>query len=64
MSEVLVHGPGVVDAPLLHDQETQQHEERGHACGTWYLIARADGEDAVAERDETNNTRSRRLMIR
>ena len=36
----------------------------GLSPGTWYLIAQADSEGALTERDETNNTRSRRLIIR
>jgi subtilase family serine protease len=35
----------------------------GTASGNWYLIAMADGEDAVIETSETNNTYSRLIKI-
>jgi subtilase family serine protease len=35
----------------------------GTASGNWYLIAQADGEDAVIETSETNNTLSRMIKI-
>lgn len=35
----------------------------GIAPGTWYVIAKADYDDALAELDETNNTRSRSIVI-
>ena len=33
------------------------------ATGSWYIIAKADGEGAVSETSETNNTYSRTIMI-
>jgi len=33
------------------------------ATGTWYLIARADGEGVVGETSESNNTASRSLLV-
>jgi subtilisin family serine protease/subtilase family serine protease len=36
---------------------------QGQAAGTWYLIAKADGEDAVVESTETNNKSSRTIKI-
>jgi subtilase family serine protease/subtilisin family serine protease len=33
------------------------------ATGTWYLIARADGEGVVTETSESNNTASRSLLV-
>ncbi len=33
------------------------------AVGTWYLIAKADGEEAVSETSETNNTYARTIGI-
>jgi subtilase family serine protease len=35
----------------------------GTATGTWYIVAKADGEEAVAETAETNNTYSRSIKI-
>jgi subtilase family serine protease len=35
----------------------------GTASGNWYIIAMADGEDAVIETSETNNTYSRLIKI-
>jgi subtilisin family serine protease/subtilase family serine protease len=33
------------------------------AAGTWYIIARADGEGVVSETSEINNTSSRSIMV-
>jgi subtilase family serine protease len=33
------------------------------AAGTYYIVAKSDGEDAIAEAQETNNTRSRSISI-
>ena len=33
------------------------------ATGTWYIIARADGEGVVSETSESNNTASRPIMV-
>ena len=35
----------------------------GTVSGNWYIIAKADGEDAVTETSETNNTYSRLIKI-
>jgi subtilase family serine protease len=32
-------------------------------AGTYYIIAKADGEDAIAESQETNNLRSKSISI-
>jgi large repetitive protein len=44
-------GPGSVTIPA------------GLAAGTYYLVAKSDGDDAVAELSETNNTRYRPLDV-
>jgi subtilase family serine protease len=36
---------------------------QGTAKGYWYIIAKADGDDVVAETSETNNTYTRYIMI-
>jgi subtilase family serine protease/subtilisin family serine protease len=35
----------------------------GLAAGTWYLVARADGDDLLVETQEGNNTNYRNLMV-
>ncbi len=35
----------------------------GTAPGTWYIIAKADADDAIPETNETNNTRSDTILI-
>ena len=35
----------------------------GTSPGTWYIIAKADGDNAIPETSETNNTRSDRIVI-
>jgi subtilase family serine protease len=35
----------------------------GTSVGTWFVIAKADGDDAVAETSEANNTQSRSVII-
>jgi subtilase family serine protease len=52
-------GPGVTSSATT----AQLNLPQGTATGTYYVIARADGANAIAERSETNNNRAASFRV-